>query len=68
MERKPGEDAKGFNKSRAVAKRGQELTARRRHGIVLLNGTVSIEAGYFLKRWWKRKNLKLTVWNKNIIY
>ena len=29
-------------------KGGQELTASRRHGIVLFSRTVSIEAGYFV--------------------
>ena len=41
------EDAKAFNESRAVVKGGQELTASRRHGLILFGRTVSIEAGYF---------------------
>ena len=53
------EDDKVFNESRAVVKGGQQLTASRRHGIILLGGTVSIEAGYFLnsgrERIWNRQ-------------
>ena len=53
------EDAKVFNKSRSVAKRGLQLMMSRRHGTVLLNGTISTREGNDSIRGWKRNYLKL---------
>lgn len=61
-------DAKVFNKSRAVVKRGLQLTLSRGHGTALLNGTISIGAGKHSYVWVEEKLSETTEQNKHVIY